>query len=93
MILIRGFIRALGAQSPLSDESVIYFNYSLPRKRKLWFSISNSPYPAHVLRNAVDIYSEYPYLPVMEGVVKKIIRIPSGLKARGSESDEWVIII
>jgi len=93
VISIRGFIRALGAQSPLGDELVIYFNYYLLRKRKLWFSISNSPYPAHVLRTAVDIYSEYPYLPVVRGVVKKIIRIPSGLRVRGSESDEWVIII
>jgi len=46
-----------------------------------------------VLRTAVDIYSEYPYLPVVEGVVEKIIRIPSGFKVSNSESDEWVIII
>ena len=91
--MIRQFIGALGAKPPLNDELVIYFNYSLLRKRKLWFSISNSPYPAHVLRTAVDIYSEYPYLPVVEGIVKKIIRIPSGYKVCNSESDEWVIII
>ena len=91
--MIRQFIRALGTQPPPNDELVIYFNYSLLRKRKLWYSISNSPYPAHVLRTAVDIYSEYPYLPVMEGFVRKIIRIPSGFKVSNSEFDEWVIII
>lgn len=91
--MIRQFIGALGTKPPLNDELVIYFNYSLLRKQKFWFSISNSPYPAHVLRTAVDIYSEYPYLPVVEGIVKKIIRIPSGYKVCNSESDEWVMII
>ena len=61
--------------------------------RNTYFSLTNSPYPPHVMGIAVDIYTEYPYMPVELGVVRDVIRVETPRYRADSQGYDYIILI
>ncbi len=85
------FLAAEGRESLPIYLYLYYLSSQLPRTT--WFSLTDSPYPAHVLGHAVDIYSPYPYMPAEEGTVSQILRIPTPKYRDDAVTTDWVLII
>lgn len=56
-----------------------------------YLSMTNSPYPPHIVGYAVDIYPRYPYLPVEKGVVTRVISFPAPKNRPDAEEVDYVI--
>ena len=58
-----------------------------------YFSLTNTPYPPHIMGSAVDIYHKYPYMCFEKGIVKKILRIPTPMYRYDAAKYDYVILI
>lgn len=58
-----------------------------------YFSMTNSPYPPHIVGYAADIYPKYPYLPAEKGVVTRVISFPAPRNRPDAEKEDYVINI
>lgn len=62
-------------------------------KRGDYLSLTNSPYPPHIVGRAVDIYSAHGYMPAESGVVKRVIRFPTPMNRPDSPGVDHLIIV
>ena len=87
------WLKALTAKYNGCSPTYIYLLLSNKPPNTSWFSLSDSPYPAHVLGYAADIYAPYPYMPAEEGVVSDILKVPTPKYRDDSITTDWVVII
>ena len=88
------YLKFLAAEGRESLPIYLYLYYlSSQLHSTTWFSLTDSPYPAHVLGCAADIYSPYPYMPAEEGTVSRILRIPTPKYRDDAVTNDWVLII
>ena len=87
------WLRVLTARSCGRSPIHIYLLMDSKSSNTSWFSLTDSPYPAHVLGYAADIYAPYPYMPAEEGIVSHIIKVPTPKYRDDSITTDWVILI
>lgn len=58
-----------------------------------YFSLTNSPYPTHIISSATDIYSKEPYMPCEYGVVERVIKFQPPRFRVDAEDYDYVILI
>ena len=58
-----------------------------------YLSMTNSPYPPHIVGYAVDIYPSYPYLPAERGVVTRVISFLAPRNRPDAEKEDYLINI
>jgi len=88
------YLKILAVEGCESSPIYLYLYYlSSKLSSTTWFSLTDSPYPAHVLGYAVDIYAPYPYMPAEEGTVSQILRIPTPKYRCDAITSDWVLII
>ena len=56
-----------------------------------YLSMTNSPYPPHIVGYAADIYPKYPYLPAEKGIVTRVISFPAPRNRPDAENEDYVI--
>lgn len=56
-------------------------------------SLTNSPYPPHIVGRAVDIYSSVGYMPAGSGVVKKIVEFRTPINRPDASGSDYAIIV
>ncbi len=58
-----------------------------------YFSLTNSPYPTHILSSATDVYSKEPYMPCESGVVERVIKFQPPRFRVDANNYDYVILI
>ncbi|OYT52123.1 MAG: hypothetical protein B6U73_00400 [Desulfurococcales archaeon ex4484_204] len=61
--------------------------------RSTYVSLTNSPYLAHVLGTALDVYADEPYYPLEGGVVKGLVKVPTPRNRGDAEPYDYVLIV
>ena len=58
-----------------------------------YLSMTNSPYPPHIVGYAVDIYTPQAYMPAEKGVVRRVIEFPAPRNRPDSPPSDYLINI
>jgi len=58
-----------------------------------YFSLTNSPYPTHIISSATDIYAKYPYMPCEVGEVVKVIEFKPPRFRTDADGNDYVVLI
>ncbi len=90
---MRAYLQAFYAVDSDGNIEVLYLNKSWIVRDSSWASLSNSPYPGHVLGGAVDIYAPQPYMPAEEGKVLAVKKFPTPRNRVNSEEYDYLLLL